>query len=168
MNASANHQLHQGFFVHDNDAAHKLSPPEVLVPFIVSILALAWTIYTMINHRILLRSRGIVILTDLLFLGGFIASVYYMHTGGTANCDADTTGSAFKRCSMYKAAFAFIIIDIITFFLSLWVPTLPREDESYAYGYPYLPTAVGGRRVSAVSAVAQPLPVATRRMSCAV
>ena len=114
------------WFVHIYVKANALTPNEILVLFIVSVLASAWALATLLLYFSARHSANIVALFDLSFVGALIAGVYLLRGPGTANCSniefyaVDGTGgvaySGNKVCSMLKASFALGIINIILFF----------------------------------------------------
>lgn len=128
------------YFVHGYTDAGYLTPDSVLVLFIVSVLALAWVFFTLIGYWTARRSGYFVALVDLLFVGAFIAGVYYLRGIAGADCSRfERSGfyrnfgifGAFgvsvnspwalhinKTCAMLKASFAFGIMNIIFFFIT--------------------------------------------------
>lgn len=97
-------------------------PNEILVLFIVSILATAWAIITLMMYRRMGWAPLWIALIDLGFFGALIAGVVILapwvrHTD-CINVSWEGGVAANKECSMYKAAWALAIIDIILFFFS--------------------------------------------------
>jgi len=137
------------WFVHGFTKNNELTPTFILVLFIVSILALAWAVGTLVLYSRARHSGAFVAFVDLLFVGAFIAAVYELRGITDANCgNFGTTSNDIyldlgpfgyvggqvnnplsyhlnKNCAMLKASFAFGIMNIIffffTFFLALWV-----------------------------------------------
>nr|POF02507.1 hypothetical protein CFP56_58138 [Quercus suber] len=116
-----------GWFVHRYTDANLLTPTYVLVLFIVSVLALAWVVFTTISYLRARHDALFVALVDLGFVGALIAGVYYLRGITGSNCitgSANLNGGIFinirtnKDCAMLKASFALGIIDIISFFIT--------------------------------------------------
>ena len=116
-----------------------MTPSYVLTLFIVSVLALAWAIATLIRRKSRNDSAIFCSFVDLCFVGAFIAGVYELRNITHANCshfglDSDFyvslgpngfdsngspfTGSINKTCAMLKASFAFGIMNTIFFFFT--------------------------------------------------
>jgi hypothetical protein len=116
------------WFVHQYVHANQLTPAYILVLFIVSVIALAWAIFTLIDYVRARHDALFVAFIDLCIVGGLIAGVYYLRGWGTANCtnvNADLYRygfsfniSANKQCVMLKASFALAIIAILAFFVT--------------------------------------------------
>jgi len=127
------------WFVHGFQQNNQLTPDYILVLFIVSVLAAAWALVTMIRMSSTRRSALFVALIDLGFVGALIGAVVTMRGIANANCTDFSAGSWYvslgpfgyygrnsgsayyninKTCSMLKASFAFGIINIIFFFIT--------------------------------------------------
>ncbi|CZT04591.1 uncharacterized protein RAG0_11021 [Rhynchosporium agropyri] len=127
------------YFVHIYDRANALTPDDILVLFIVSVLALAWAIATLFTYHRSANNSRFVGLVDLLFVGAFIGGVYTLRYITSQNCSdvsassrnhyisfGDFGGvnfrgldfSADKQCAMKKACFAFGIMNVIFFFVT--------------------------------------------------
>ncbi|KFH47405.1 hypothetical protein ACRE_018320 [Hapsidospora chrysogenum ATCC 11550] len=144
------------WFVDGFTKANSLTPPSILVLFIVSTIALAWTIFTLFSYHRSSNNARFVALVDAAFFGAFIASVYYLRGIASANCTdvtvsssdwtvqlgdirvtgpgADISWRTDKRCSMLKACFAFAIIEIVQFFVTMitaWLHGDSAEPEYY-------------------------------------
>lgn len=128
------------WFVHQYVRQNLLTPDYILVLFIVSVIALAWAVFTTIDY---LRARYdmlFVAFFDLCLVGALIAGVYYLRSIAHANCtsgSAGTTNGGFyisvdtnKQCGMLKASFAFGIIDIIAFFVT-FVSSTPHHPTPH-------------------------------------
>jgi len=119
----------QAWFVHWYDSRLLRTPTDILVLFIVSTLAVVWTLGTLFLYSRAKHSAHFVAFIDLLFVGAFIAAVYELRHIGDANCSNWTRGdnhdaSAFgwtvsgsfpsldvnKECAMLKASWAFGIM----------------------------------------------------------
>lgn len=121
------------YFVHLYVKVNALTPTDILVLFIVSVLALAWALATLLLYFSARHSAHIVAAFDLCFVGAFIAGVYLLRGPGTTNCghfdfyiNDNGTGFSFtdnKYCSMLKACFALGIIECILFFWSFVSPS---------------------------------------------
>lgn len=118
--------------------------------FIVTTLAVAWTLLTVIRRKSTRRSAHFVAFVDICFIGALIAGVYYLREIGNANCASFTSdGGVFvtlgsngvsgnngfnlnlnKECAMLKAAFAFGIINIILFAITaFWLMFMQRKEK---------------------------------------
>ncbi|KAI8714157.1 hypothetical protein NCS52_01135100 [Fusarium sp. LHS14.1] len=112
-----------------------LTPDSILILFIVSVLALAWALFTLFSYHRSSTNAHFVAFVDILFFGAFIAAVYYLRYVRYTDCvsirrneDWDVTlgdvrviGPNYslvnnKPCSMLKACWAFGIMNIIFFF----------------------------------------------------
>jgi hypothetical protein len=121
--------LNQAWFVHWFDSQLLRTPTDILVLFIVSTLAVAWTIGTLFLYSRAKHSAGFVAFVDLLFVGAFIGAVYVLRRIADADCSNWTRGdshglSAFgwsvsgtfpelavnRQCAMLKASWAFGIM----------------------------------------------------------
>lgn len=125
------------YFVNGYVNANQLTPNYILILFIVSVLALAWAIFTLFSYHRSSSNALFVAIIDLGFVGAFIAAVYYLRFIAGANCtsirgtsydvdfgpfgtfngngvDVDTN----KTCAMLKACFAFGIMNCIFFFFT--------------------------------------------------
>ncbi|KAK3711690.1 hypothetical protein LTR37_009467 [Vermiconidia calcicola] len=117
-----------GWFVHQYVRVNQLTPDYILVLFIVSTLALAWTFFTVISYLRARHDALFVAFVDLLFFGAFIAGVVLMRNIAKIDCSnlnagVTTSGSYFdlnvnKTCAMLKACFALGIICVIAFFVT--------------------------------------------------
>jgi hypothetical protein len=115
--------------VHWFDSQLLRTPTDILVLFIVSTLAVVWTIGTLFLYSRAKHSAGFVAFVDLLFVGAFIGAVYVLRRIADADCSNWTRGdshglSAFgwsisgtfpslavnKQCAMLKASWAFGIM----------------------------------------------------------
>ncbi|CAF9906039.1 MAG: hypothetical protein HETSPECPRED_006033 [Heterodermia speciosa] len=138
------------YFVNIFTKANQLTPSYVLVLFIVSTLAVAWCILTLLRRKSTRRSAHFVCFVDVCFIGALIAGVYYLRSIANANCshfsdDGDfsvTLGSngvsgnngfdfnINKECAMLKASFAFGIMNTILFAITaFWLLFMKREDK---------------------------------------
>ncbi|KAI9369768.1 hypothetical protein BJX61DRAFT_127762 [Aspergillus egyptiacus] len=126
------------YFVDGYLKANMITPPFILVLFIVSVIAVFWSIDTLIRHSTTKRSASFVSFVDLLFFGAFIASVYQLRFIANADCGdwdggrVSTSLGPFgiwgrqrgdeladdmnKTCRMLKACFALGIMETIFFF----------------------------------------------------
>lgn len=126
-----------GWFVDGFTKANSLTPASILVLFIVSTLALAWTIFTLFSYHRSSSNARFVSLIDAAFFGAFIAGVYYLRGIASHGCTSVTATSndwtvdlgdirvtgpgadidwrTDKRCAMLKASWAFAIIEIVLF-----------------------------------------------------
>lgn len=126
------------YFVDGYTKANQLTPVSILTLFIVSVLAAAWALVTVLRMSSTRRSAAFVAFVDLLFVGAFIAGVYELRGIASANC-VDASGglsssstdngnggsvtvdyspfevAADKTCAMLKASFAFGIMNCLFF-----------------------------------------------------
>jgi hypothetical protein len=131
----------QAWFVDGYNDNNLLTPSAILVLFIVSVLAAAWALATLVRLGSTRRSALFVAFIDLCFVGAFIAGVYYLRQiDQTDHCN-DFSGSPLyyaltifgyagrqanlsyasdlkKNCSMLYASWVFGIINTITFFIT--------------------------------------------------
>lgn len=136
--ASANSR--QAWFVNGFNDNNQLTPNFILVLFIVSILACAWAIATLVRLGSTRRSALFVAFIDLCFVGAFIAAVWYLRRIANADCTNFSRGDIYvnlgpfgyygvnsnnswaihvnKNCAMLKASWAFGIMNIIFFFIT--------------------------------------------------
>ncbi|KAL2208280.1 hypothetical protein CC79DRAFT_1397689 [Sarocladium strictum] len=125
------------WFVDRFTKVNALTPASILVLFIVSVLALAWAIFTLFSYHRSSANARFIAFVDLCFVGALIAGVYYLRGIADADCtnisfgDRWTAGigevtisgpginwTASKPCVMLKAAWALAIINIIWFFVT--------------------------------------------------
>lgn len=164
------------YFVHGFTNANQLTPTYILVLFIVSVLGVVWTLFTIFTYH---RSRSnafFVAFVDLLFIGALIAAVYELRFISDANCTHITAGSSTdisfgifgtasvngvhadtdKTCAMLKACFAFGICNCIFFAVTsllAWIHAKrqPKEGkrETYVVRETHYSRHGGSRRGSA-------------------
>ncbi|KAJ5095956.1 hypothetical protein NUU61_005312 [Penicillium alfredii] len=141
------------WFVDGYLKANQLTPPFILVLFIVSVIAIFWAVDTLIRFSTTKRSAIFVAFVDLLFFGAFIAGVYQLRFIANADCGSWHGGSAWvslgpfgswgvhtenplsyqlnKTCAMLKTSFALGIMETIFFFwtalLALFLHHTHRE-----------------------------------------
>jgi len=138
------------WFVHISDSANQRTPNPILILFIVSVLAVAWTIGTLFLYSRAKHSASFVAFVDLLFVGAFIGAVYELRFIAKADCStwraygtytADAgwfslTTKKFhldtdKPCAMLKACFAFGIMNCLFFFLTFLFALLVHRHDSH-------------------------------------
>jgi len=120
------------WFVHNYVAANQLTPNYILVLFIVSVLALAWAIATLVNYLRARHDALFVALIDLAFVGALIAAVVTLRFIANQNCSdfnfyisnngSDASANINKTCAMLKASWALAIIAILSFFVTFVSP----------------------------------------------
>ncbi|CAK4034971.1 hypothetical protein DOTSEDRAFT_76590 [Lecanosticta acicola] len=155
-----------GWFVSQFNDANQLTPNYILVLFIVSVLALAWAIFTLISYLRARHDALFVALVDLGFVGALIAGVVVLrgiagascsNFGASINIDGIRGNSSIyyhldKTCALLKASFALGIIDIIAFFvtflLALLVHHHHRDDDRVIVKREYHHSRHGHRRSS--------------------
>lgn len=138
------------WFVNGYVTNNQLTPNFVLVLFIVTVLALAWTLATLLDYLRARHDALFVALIDLCFVGALIAGVVVLRFIAGADCNNYVGDSSFyglgvfgypgyysgngwaanpnKTCSMLKASFAFGIINIIAFFVT-FVSLAPTSER---------------------------------------
>ncbi|KAJ5384784.1 hypothetical protein N7517_002695 [Penicillium concentricum] len=126
------------YFVNGYLKANELTPPYILVLFIVSVIAIFWALDTLIRFSTTRRSAIFVAFVDMLFFGAFIAAVYQLRFIAKADCASWHGGSVWislgpfgsygqrtdnplsldinKTCAMLKASFAIGIMETAFFF----------------------------------------------------
>ncbi|KAJ5163362.1 uncharacterized protein N7500_005192 [Penicillium coprophilum] len=126
------------YFVDGYLKANQLTPPYILVLFIVSVIAIFWALDTLIRFSTTKRSAIFVAFVDMVFFGAFIASVYQLRFIANADCAHWNGGSVWislgpfgsfgqrtdnplsldvnKTCAMLKASFAIGIMETVFFF----------------------------------------------------
>ncbi|KAJ5171711.1 hypothetical protein N7492_004304 [Penicillium capsulatum] len=141
------------WFVDGYLKANMLTPPYILVLFIVSTIAIFWAIDTLIRFKTTKNSAIFVAFVDLLFFGAFIAGVYQLRFIANQNCSHWDGGSVWvslgpfgeygrrtdnplslqvnKSCAMLKTCFAFGVMETLFFFwtalLALFLHSRDRE-----------------------------------------
>ncbi|KAF3386753.1 hypothetical protein F1880_000756 [Penicillium rolfsii] len=141
------------YFVDGYLKANMLTPPYILVLFIVSVIAAFWCIDTLIRFSAAKRSAFFVSFIDLCFFGAFIAGVYELRFIANADCSHWDGGSVWvslgpfgeygrqvnnplsfqvnKTCAMLKTTFALGIMEVVFFFwtafLALFIHSRQRE-----------------------------------------
>lgn len=128
------------WFVHGYVESNQLTPNFILVLFIVSVLALAWTFATLFNYLRARHDAFFVALIDLGFVGALIGGIVTMRGIANENCSNFSAGSLYvnlgpfgyygrqsnspwaaninKTCAMLKASWALAIILTLTFFVT--------------------------------------------------
>lgn len=128
------------WFVHGFVVNNQLTPTYILLLFITSVLAAAWTLATVVTYLRARHSALFVALVDLAFVGTLIAAVYELRAITNQDCSNFSTGSIYlslgpfgyygrqsgsdwslhinKTCAMLKACFALAIMNIIFFFIT--------------------------------------------------
>jgi hypothetical protein len=133
------------YFVNVFTKNNQLTPAYILALFIVSVLAAFWALATLLAYGMTKWNAHFCAFVDLLFVGAFIAGVYYLRGITNYDCVSFPTGQKAssgidlgfaqlngaitmpyfnKTCSMLKASFAFGIMNIIFFFIT-FVSLLP-------------------------------------------
>ncbi|KAI2604106.1 uncharacterized protein GGS25DRAFT_525385 [Hypoxylon fragiforme] len=126
------------YFVNGYVQLNQLTPNYILVLFIVSVIALAWSIYTLFSYHRSSSNATFVAVLDLLFVGAFIGAVYSLRMIAAADCTSISRGDPYdvsfgpfgsasltnwdanvdKTCAMLKASFAFGIMNCVFFFMT--------------------------------------------------
>ena len=135
------------YFVNLYVIANLLTPTYILLLFIVSVLALAWALFTVFSYRNNTRFIGLI---DLAFVGALIAGVYQLRFVTRTDCVAIVSGNSSvnvnlgvfgggtltsarlgvdKTCAMLKACFALGIMNCIFFFVTGVMALLHKGEE---------------------------------------
>jgi len=139
------------WFVHGFDENNQLTPSFILVLFIVSILACAWAIATLLRLGSTRRSALFVAFIDLCFVGAFIAADWELRGISDTSCSNFTTGSIYinlgpfgyygrnsgsswaininKNCAMLKASWVLGIMNTIFFFFTFILALFLHRHE---------------------------------------
>jgi len=139
------------WFVHGFNQNNQLTPSFILVLFIVSVLACAWAIVTLVRLGSTRRSALFVAFIDLCFVGAFIAADWELRGISDANCANFSSGSIYvnlgpfgyygrssgsswafhlnKNCSMLKASWALGIMNTILFFFTFVLAIFLHRHE---------------------------------------
>ncbi|KAI1097288.1 hypothetical protein F4804DRAFT_181709 [Jackrogersella minutella] len=138
------------YFVNGYVQLNQLTPNYILVLFIVSVIALAWSIYTIFSYHRSSSNATFVAVVDLLFVGAFIGAVWALRMIANANCTSITQGDPYdvsfgpfgsaslttwdtdvdKTCAMLKASFAFGIMNCVFFFITSILACLHGDRAS--------------------------------------
>ncbi|GAO19356.1 hypothetical protein UVI_02043700 [Ustilaginoidea virens] len=126
-----------------------LTPDSILLLFILSVLALAWAVFTLFSYHRSSANARFVALVDLAFVGALIAAVYELRGIADADCSSPDYSSVWyapahvpvpnwgwqtdKPCSMLKASWAFAIMNII-FFATTALAAFNHGGELTYYG----------------------------------
>ncbi|TLD26514.1 hypothetical protein PspLS_05226 [Pyricularia sp. CBS 133598] len=133
-----------------------LTPNFILILFIVSVIALAWSIFTLFSYHRSSTNAQFVGIVDLLFVGAFIAGVYFLGFIARADCSSISTNEYYrfglgdwvavegrgfairtdKPCAMLKASFAFGIMNCIFFLVTAVLAfmhggRMSRKEDKY-------------------------------------
>ncbi|KAL6876924.1 hypothetical protein J3F83DRAFT_727523 [Trichoderma novae-zelandiae] len=120
------------WFVGKFNDANVLTPDAVLVLFIVTVLALAWCLFTLVAYSRSSHNALFVSFVDLCFLGALIAGIYFLRAIQWADCQDPSAGEVWyyrirdvgipgfrwavdKPCAMLKASWAFAIMNTVFF-----------------------------------------------------
>jgi len=140
------------WFVDGYNKNNLLSPDWLLLSFIVSVLALAWAMFTLFTYHRSSHNSKFVGLVDLLFVGALIAAVYYQRFVRYYDCthvaqDGSWTGNfgfgsitvsnyninTDKSCAMTKATWAFLIMNTFFFFFTAILAWMHGGEGSRSY-----------------------------------
>lgn len=122
------------WFINQFVSRNALTPDPILILFILSVLALAWTVFTLFSYHRSSSNSYFVAFVDLAFMGALIGAVYVMRGIADADCSNPNSNSVWyapshipvpnwgwqtdKPCAMLKASWAFAIMNIIFFALT--------------------------------------------------
>ncbi|KAI0018553.1 hypothetical protein F4780DRAFT_512975 [Xylariomycetidae sp. FL0641] len=140
------------YFVHGYVSLNQLTPDYILVLFIVSVLALAWCIYTLFSYHRSSSNASFIAAVDLLFVGALIGGAYALRFVARADCTHVAPGGATdvtlgpfgsasinhwdlhvdKSCAMLKACFAFAVMNCVFFLLTSLLACLHGDRASKA------------------------------------
>ncbi|KAJ2898479.1 uncharacterized protein MKZ38_003868 [Zalerion maritima] len=143
------------WFVDGYKKSQSYMPTWLLLLFIVSVLGLAWALWTLFTYHRSSMNAAFVGLIDLGFVGTFIAAVYYLSWIRNQDCtdltsDGTWTGhlgdygsvtvtdldlNTDKPCAMLKASWAFGIMNIFFFFFTAILALMHgnHHDDSRSY-----------------------------------
>lgn len=120
------------WFVDKFVSANILTPTSILILFIVSVLALAWAIFTLFSYHRSSANAFFVAVIDIAIVGALIAGIYYLRNIRHASCSDSPSRSRLwtnqlggnfnslqwspeKPCNMLKAVWAFAIMNTVFF-----------------------------------------------------
>ncbi|KAM3561560.1 hypothetical protein MY1884_002295 [Beauveria asiatica] len=120
------------WFVDKFVSANVLAPTSILILFIVSVLALAWALFTLFSYHRSSANAFFVSFIDTAIVGALIAGIYYLRNIRFASCASNPSprsrwtsqlGGNFTAlpwsyegpCHMLKAVWAFAIINCVLF-----------------------------------------------------
>lgn len=119
------------WFVHQFVEHNALTPDSILILFILSVLALAWAVFTLFSYHRSSANARFVSFVDLCFMGALIGGVYVMRGIADAQCTDPSPSEVWyapnhipvpnwgwavtKPCAMLKASWAFAIMNILFF-----------------------------------------------------
>ncbi|EGR48451.1 uncharacterized protein TRIREDRAFT_62658 [Trichoderma reesei QM6a] len=121
------------WFVAKFNDANVLTPDAILVLFIVTVLALAWCLFTLVAYSRSSHNALFVSFVDLCFLGALIAGIYFLRAIQWTDCSDPSSSrevwyyrihdvgipgfrwSVDKPCAMLKASWAFAIMNTVFF-----------------------------------------------------
>ncbi|KAH0438368.1 hypothetical protein CKAH01_09025 [Colletotrichum kahawae] len=141
------------WFVDGFVKSNVIVPNSILVLFIVSVLALAWAIFTLFSYHRSSANALFVAVIDLGFVGAFIAAVWYLRGINWVDCtDLSRNGQwtanfpglfsisgprlsfiTNKPCAMLKASWVFGIINCILFFFTAALAWMHGDRLSKSY-----------------------------------
>ncbi|KKA29852.1 hypothetical protein TD95_000448 [Thielaviopsis punctulata] len=143
------------WFVDIFNSQNLLTPDYILVLFIVSVLALAWAMFTLFSYSRSSANGTFIAWVDILFVGAFIGAVYCTRHIGPISCSSvarsvpwhEHFGALYevrgvnglnpdksKPCAMIKASFAFGIMNTIFFFITA-IAAWFHGDDVAAFHY---------------------------------
>jgi len=134
---------------------NQLTPGYVMVLFIVSVLAAVWALDTLLRHSNAKRSALFISFIDLCFFGAFVAGVYQLRDIATSSCFNFQITSFYvslgpfgfvgqqsgnllsvrlnRTCSLLKTAFAFGLMNTMSFFLTAIIAYfMYRHEEKHS------------------------------------
>ena len=147
------------WFVNGYVNANALTPDYILVLFIVSTLAGAWALATLVKMDSVRRNAPFIAFIDLCFVGAFIAGVYFLRfitqydcvnllpsittSGGSTSSDSNGVAVTYptiqftgpfgvdynKTCAMLKASFALGIMNCLFFATTAFLASLIHRKE---------------------------------------
>lgn len=127
------------WFIHAFIKENEITPNYILILFIVSVLAVAWTIFTLFSYHRSSSNSHFVSLVDFAFAGTLIGAVYQLRFITHANCyHVESTDDWLKPahtlltlkdqgidvlassspCAVLKTCFALGIMNIVFFFFT--------------------------------------------------
>ncbi|UKZ75752.1 hypothetical protein TrVFT333_003445 [Trichoderma virens FT-333] len=136
------------WFVGKFNDANVLTPNAILVLFIVTALALAWSVFTLLAYSRSSHNALFVAFVDLCFLGALVAGIYFLRGIQFADCqdpardeiwfnkihDVGIPGFSWavnKPCAMLKASWAFAIMNTVFFAVTAFAAWSHGDSDVY-------------------------------------
>lgn len=139
------------WFVSKFNDANVLTPDAILVLFIVTVLALAWCLFTLVAYSRSSHNALFVSLVDLCFLGALIAGIVFLRAIQWADCQDPSSArevwyyrihdvgipgyrwAVSKPCAMLKASWAFAIMNTVFFAVTALAAFAHGDSEVHSH-----------------------------------